>query len=46
VDLLNFLKSRGVKIEVISFPKSTAQELIDTASEYIALDEKYLLRRH
>jgi uncharacterized LabA/DUF88 family protein len=46
VDLLNYLKSRGVKIEVISFPKSTAQELIDTASEYIALDEKYLLRRH
>src|SRR4028119_2310518 len=32
VDLVNFLKARGVRVEVYSFPYSTAEELRHTAT--------------
>ncbi len=39
VDLINFLKAKGIKVEVISFRSITAKELIYSASEYIDLEE-------
>jgi uncharacterized LabA/DUF88 family protein len=34
VDLVNFLKARGVRVEVYSFPYSTAEELRHMATEF------------
>jgi uncharacterized LabA/DUF88 family protein len=34
VDLVNFLKARGVRVEVYSFPYSTAEELRHAATEF------------
>ncbi|WP_297445784.1 LabA-like NYN domain-containing protein [Desulfurobacterium sp.] len=39
VDLVNFLKAKGIKVEVISFKPITAKELIVAADEYIDLYE-------
>ncbi|MEO2068566.1 MAG: NYN domain-containing protein [Desulfurobacteriaceae bacterium] len=39
VDLINFLKAKGIKVEVISFRSITAKELIYAANEYIDLGE-------
>ncbi len=39
VDLVNFLKVKGIKVEVISFKSITAKELINSANEYIDLEE-------
>jgi uncharacterized LabA/DUF88 family protein len=41
--LLHMLKSRGVKVEVVSFPKSTAKELIEAASEYRPIEKDILI---
>lgn len=38
VDLVNYLKSQGVRIEVLSFGKSTATKLKEAADEFIDLD--------
>lgn len=43
VDLIEMLKSNGVRVEVYSFPSSTAEELKEEATEYHAMDEAYLL---
>jgi uncharacterized LabA/DUF88 family protein len=42
-DLVNHLKARGVRVEVYSFPGSTSDDLRQTATEYVALDEGVLL---
>lgn len=39
VDLINFLKAKGIKVEVISFKSITAKEIISAANEYIDLEE-------
>ncbi len=39
VDLVNFLKAKGIKVEVISFKAITAKEIIPAANEYIDLIE-------
>ncbi|WP_456397956.1 LabA-like NYN domain-containing protein [Desulfurobacterium sp.] len=39
VDLVNFLKAKGIKVEVLSFKPITAKELIVAADEYIDLYE-------
>jgi len=39
VDLINFLKAKGIKVEVISFRSITAKELVQAANEYIDLEE-------
>ncbi|OMH40570.1 NYN domain-containing protein [Desulfurobacterium indicum] len=39
VDLVNFLKAKGIKVEVLSFKQITAKELITAADEYIDLYE-------
>lgn len=44
VDLVNMLKSQGLKVEVYSFPGSTADSLIEAATEYTAIGEKHLIR--
>ena len=39
VDLINFLKAKGIKVEVISFKNITAKEVIQAADEYINLED-------
>ncbi len=39
VDLINFLKAKGIKVEVISFKAITAKELIGASNEYFDLEE-------
>jgi len=39
VDLINFLKAKGIKVEVISFKSITAKEIISAANEYFDLEE-------
>ncbi|MFC2140232.1 NYN domain-containing protein [Candidatus Auribacterota bacterium] len=43
VPLVEMLKANGCRVEVISFEKSTAKELIESASEYIPIEESLLL---
>lgn len=43
VDLVNFLKARGVRVEVYSFPYSTAEELRLTATEYYQLGAEMVM---
>lgn len=45
VDLLKAFKSYGVRVEVVSFPHTTAQELRSFADVYHPLNENILLRR-
>jgi len=43
VDLVEMLKGNGVRVEVYSFPSSTAEELQESATEYYDMSEDYLL---
>ena len=42
-DLVYHLKAHGVRVEVHSFLRSTAEELINTATEHYQLDENILM---
>lgn len=44
VPLVEMLKAQGCKVEVVSFQKSTASELIEAATEYVAIDKSWLLK--
>lgn len=44
VDLVNMLKGKGVRVEVISFPKSTADELIEAATQYYPIERNLLIK--
>ena len=44
VPLISRIKSTGPRVEVYSFPDSTARELIETADGYLPLDERFLIR--
>lgn len=47
VDLVNMLKGRGVRVEVLSFPKSTADELKETATQFYPIESDLLIKeRH
>ena len=39
VDLLDYLRGRGIRTEVIAFGKTTSKKLIDEADEFLNLDE-------
>jgi len=43
VELVNFLKARGVRVEVYSFPYSTAEELRNAASEYFQMGTEIVM---
>jgi uncharacterized LabA/DUF88 family protein len=43
VDLVNMLKGRGVRVEVLSFPSSTAEELKQAATEFAPIGPDMLL---
>lgn len=43
VDLVNMLKSKGVRVEVYSFPYSTADELRYAATEFYQLGQELLM---
>jgi len=43
VDLVNFLKARGVRVEVYSFPYSTAEELRHAATEYFQMGTEIVI---
>lgn len=43
VDLVNFLKARGVRVEVYSFPYSTAEELRFAATEYYQMGPELVM---
>lgn len=43
VDLVEMMKGDGVRVEVFSFPSSTAQELQESATQYYGMDESFLL---
>jgi uncharacterized LabA/DUF88 family protein len=42
--LVNQVKTLGPKVEVYSFPGSTAKELIEAADRHIPIDEGFLIR--
>ena len=44
VPLVEMLKAQGCKVEVVSFEKSTAVELINAATEYTAIEKSWLLK--
>lgn len=43
VDLVNFLKARGVRVEIYSFPYSTAEELRWAATEYFQMGTEMVI---
>lgn len=43
VELVNFLKARGVRVEVYSFPYSTAEELRYAATEYYQMGQELVM---
>jgi len=43
VDLVHLLKSRGVIVEIISFPKSTNEDLIKAGNFFTPVDEALLI---
>ncbi len=43
--LVNHLRASGVRVEVYSFERNTASELINSATEYYPMDESYLRRK-
>lgn len=45
VPLVEMLKARGCRVEVIAFERSTAQELADAAGLYISIEESWLIPR-
>jgi len=42
--LIEHLKARGCRVEVYSFRSNTAQELINAATQYYSMDDKYIFR--
>lgn len=42
--LVETLKTKGVQVEVMSFPKNTADELKEAATKYIPIDESLLIK--
>ncbi len=42
--LVHQIKTRGPKVEVYSFPGSTARELVEASDRYVPLDEGFLIR--
>ncbi|HEX9997316.1 MAG TPA: NYN domain-containing protein [Abditibacterium sp.] len=46
VELVNFLKARGVRVEVYSFPHSTAEELRLAATEYYQMGPEVVMPPH
>ncbi len=45
--MVEYLKNRGKRVEVVAFGKTTAQELIEVADEFVNLDQdsgKYLMK--
>lgn len=43
VDLVNFLKARGVRVEVYSFPYSTSEDLRYVATEYFQMGTEIVM---
>jgi len=43
VELVNFLKARGVRVEVYSFPYSTSEELRNAATEYYQMGAEIIM---
>jgi len=43
VELVNMLKAQGLRVEVLSFPSSTAEELKAAATEFTAIGPEMLL---
>jgi len=43
VPLVYALKSKGVKVEIMSFPENTGRELIDVADKYIEITDEMLI---
>ncbi len=43
-DLVNFLKARGARVEVYSFPHSTAEELRQSATEYFQMGTEIVMQ--
>lgn len=44
VDLVNMLKGRGLRVEVLSFPRSTADELKKTATQFYPIESHLLIK--
>lgn len=44
--LVHALKSRGVKVEIMSFPETTGRELIEAADAYFEITEEMLIFDH
>jgi len=47
IDLLDYLRGRGVRTEVIAFGKTTSKKLIEEADEFLNMDkdsEKFLIK--
>ena len=44
VPLVEMLKAHGCRVEVVSFRKSTSNDLIQCATKYTALDEDMLFK--
>lgn len=44
VPLVNRIKTRGPRVEIYSFPASTAKELIEACDRHVAIDETLLIR--
>jgi len=47
VDLLDYLRGRGIQTEVIAFGKTTSKKLVEEADEFLNLDEtpgKFLIK--
>lgn len=44
VPLVEHLKARGCRVEIYSFQSNTAQELINAATEFFPMDEKFVFR--
>lgn len=48
VPVVDYLKNQGKRVEVVAFGKTTAQELIEAADEFVDLDKepgRYLLKQ-
>jgi len=44
-ELVKVLKSRGVIVEVVSFPQNISEELKKAADKYIPLDEEFIIKK-
>jgi uncharacterized LabA/DUF88 family protein len=45
VPLVEMLKAHGCRVEVVSFRRSTAIELIDASTQYTAIEESMLFKK-